>query len=260
MKTIYREKRYYCGEYLDVYIFPTYRQSNGRRSRSEPTTAAQKKLNQRHREEKLVRLLHANFTPDDLEIHLTYTVQPESEEEAARNARNYIRRIQRMRKKAGLPPLKYIVVTERGGKTGRYHHHITISGGLDRDAVEAAWGLGYANSRRLQFTETGLAGLGHYIVKKPVGKKAWNASKNLIDPDPKTRDGRISGRRAEELARDTTNNAEYEKLYPGYFLAEAGAFHNDVNGGRYIVARFYRRDGKFIKPQRKTKTNWRRKE
>ena len=23
MKTIYREKRYYCGEYLDVYIFPT---------------------------------------------------------------------------------------------------------------------------------------------------------------------------------------------------------------------------------------------
>ena len=122
MKTIYREKRYYCGEYLDVYIFPTYRQSNGRRSRSKPTTAAQKKLNQRHREEKLVRLLHANFTPDDLEIHLTYTVQPESEEEAARNARNYIRRIQRMRKKAGLPPLKYIVVTERGGKTGRYHH------------------------------------------------------------------------------------------------------------------------------------------
>ena len=75
MKTIYREKRYYCGEYLDVYIFPTYRQSNGRRSRSKPTTAAQKKLNQRHREEKLVRLLHANFTPDDLEIHLTYTVQ-----------------------------------------------------------------------------------------------------------------------------------------------------------------------------------------
>lgn len=171
MKTIYREKRYYCGEYLDVYIFPTYRQSNGRRSRSKPTTAAQKKLNQRHREEKLVRLLHANFTPDDLEIHLTYTVQPESEEEAARNARNYIRRIQRMRKKAGLPPLKYIVVTERGGKTGRYHHHITINGGLDRDAVEAAWGLGYANSRRLQFTETGLAGLGHYIVKKPVGKR-----------------------------------------------------------------------------------------
>lgn len=78
-----------------------------------------------------------------------------------------------------------------------------------------------------------------------------NASKNLIDPEPKTRDGRISGKRAEELARDTTNNAEYERLYPGYFLADAGAWHNDVNGGKYIVARFYRRDGVFIKPKRR---------
>lgn len=93
--------------------------------------------------------------------------------------------------------------------------------------------------------------LGHYIVKSPLYTRAWNASKNLIDPEPKTRDGRISGRRAEELARDTTNNAEYEKLYPGYFLADAGAWHNDVNGGKYIVARFYRRDGVFIKPKRR---------
>ena len=72
MRTVYREKRYYCGEYLDVYIYPTYTQARSRGKRSKPTSAAQKKLNQRHREEKLVRLLHANFTPDDLEIHLTY--------------------------------------------------------------------------------------------------------------------------------------------------------------------------------------------
>lgn len=233
MKTVYREKRYYCGEYLDVYIYPTYRQGRSRGKRSKPTSAAQAKLNQRHREEKLVRLLHANFTPDDLEIHLTYQQQPESPEEAQRLLRNYIRRVQRARKKQGLPPLKYIAVTEKGSKNGRYHHHVTLSGGMDRDELEKLWGLGYANSRRLQFTESGLAGLGHYIVKSPLYARAWNASKNLIDPEPKTRDGRISGKRAEELARDTTNNAEYEKLYPGYFLADAGAWHNDVNGGKY---------------------------
>ena len=209
MKTVYREKRYYCGEYLDVYIYPTYRQGRSRGKRSKPTSAAQAKLNQRHREEKLVRLLHANFTPDDLEIHLTYQQQPESPEEAQRLLRNYIRRVQRARKKQGLPPLKYIAVTEKGSKNGRYHHHVTLSGGMDRDELEKLWGLGYANSRRLQFTESGLAGLGHYIVKSPLYARAWNASKNLIDPEPKTRDGRISGRRAEELARDTTNNAEY---------------------------------------------------
>ena len=182
---------------------------------------------------------------------MTYQQQPESPEEAQRLLRNYIRRVQRARKKQGLPPLKYIAVTEKGSKNGRYHHHVTLSGGMDRDELEKLWGLGYANSRRLQFTESGLAGLGHYIVKSPLYTRAWNASKNLIDPEPKTRDGRISGRRAEELARDTTNNAEYEKLYPGYFLADAGAWHNDVNGGKYIVARFYRRDGVFIKPKRR---------
>lgn len=52
MKTVYREKRYYCGEYLDVYIYPTYRQGRSRGKRSKPTSAAQAKLNQRHREEK----------------------------------------------------------------------------------------------------------------------------------------------------------------------------------------------------------------
>ena len=159
MKTVYREKRYYCGEYLDVYIYPTYRQGRSRGKRSKPTSAAQAKLNQRHREEKLVRLLHANFTPDDLEIHLTYQQQPESPEEAQRLLRNYIRRVQRARKKQGLPPLKYIAVTEKGSKNGRYHHHVTLSGGMDRDELEKLWGLGYANSRRLQFTESGLAGL-----------------------------------------------------------------------------------------------------
>ena len=254
MRTVYREKRYYCGEYLDVYIFPTFetgRRSSGGRRKRKPSSAAQKKLNQRHREEKLARLLHTNFTPEDLEIHLTYTVQPESDEEAARHLRNYIRRIQRLRKKRGLPPLKYIVVTERGKKGGRIHHHITVNGGIDRDELESLWGLGYANSRRLQFTENGLAGLAHYITKSPVGYKAWNASKNLVDPEPKTRDGHISARQARELARDTTDNREFEKLYPGYFLADAGGFHNDVNGGVYLAARYYRQDGQFIKPKKK---------
>lgn len=36
MRTVYREKRYYCGEYLDVYIYPTYRQGRSRGKRSKP--------------------------------------------------------------------------------------------------------------------------------------------------------------------------------------------------------------------------------
>lgn len=256
MRTVYREKKYVCGEYLDVFIYPVFetgKRSEGKRVKRKPSTEAQKKLNQRHRKEKLIRLLHANFTPDDLEIHLTYRSgeRPESDEEAARNLRNFIRKVKRTRKKLGLPPLKFIAVTERGKQGGRYHHHVTLSGGIDRDTLESLWPHGYANSRRLQFTEEGLAGLGHYIVKSPVGKKAWTASKNLVDPEPRTRDGRISGRKARELAENIKDNTRFEKLYPGYLMSSAEVFHNDVNGGCYLVARLHRQDGKFIKPKPK---------
>lgn len=254
MKCLYREKRYYCGEYLDVYIYPVFEQGkrrSGKRVKRGPSSEAQQKLNQRHREEKLTRIFHANFTPEDLEIHLTYEEQPETDEEAKRNLTNFLRKVRRLRKKQGLGPLKYIAVTERGKKSGRYHHHVTINGGIDRDTLEMMWRHGRANSRRLQFSETGLAGLAHYIVKSPIGGKAWNASKNLIDPEPKTRDGRISARKARELAAEASNPLEFERLYPGYLLADMGAFHNDVNGGSYINARFYKKDGIYIKPQRK---------
>lgn len=257
MRNVYREKKYVCGEYLDVFIYPVFEAGSrrgGKRVKRRPSTQAQKKLNQRHREEKLVRLLHANFTQDDLEIHLTYTgAQPASDEETMRLVRNWIRCIQRLRKKLGLPPLKYIVVTQRGKRGGRYHHHVTLSGGVDRDMLEKLWTHGYANSRRLQFTEKGLAGLGHYITKSHVGKKAWTASKNLVDPEPRTRDGRISARKARALAGDIQDNTQFEALYPGYLLSEATEFHNDFNGGCYLVARFYREDGEFIKQKEKRK-------
>jgi hypothetical protein len=253
---MYREKKYVCGEYMDVFIYPVFqtgRAIGGKRTKRKPSTEAQKKLNKRHREEKLVRLLHANFTPEDLEIHLTYRVQPESDEEAKRTLTNFIRRVRRYVKKHGLGELKYIAVTERGKKGGRYHHHVTIGlvggGKLDRDVLEGMWESGYANSRRLQFTEEGLAGLGHYIVKSPIGKKAWTASKNLVDPVPKTRDGRITGRKARELAENIQDNGRFETLYPGYFLSGAEAFHNEVNGGCYLVARFYKRDSRVVKPE-----------
>lgn len=257
MRTVYREKKYTCGEYLDVYIYPVFETGpkKGRRAaRRKPSTEAQKKLNQRHREEKITRLLHANFTPEDLEIHLTYEgEQPESDEEAARNIRNYIRRIQRLRKKMGLPPLKYIAVTERGKQGGRYHHHITVNGGIDRDTLERMWDHGRANSRRLQFDEHGLAGLGHYIVKASVGKKAWTASKNLVDPEPKTRDERISGKKARELAEKIQDSTQFEALYPGYLCAGAETWHNDVNGGCYLKVSLYREDGTFIRQKQKSK-------
>lgn len=250
MQTVYREKYYICGEYLDVYIYPVYKRPGKRGAKAKPTTLTQGKLNARHAAEKLVRLLHANFTPDDLELGLSYVTNPENEEQAKRDVQNFLRRLRRLREKLGLEPLKYISVTEKSGR-GRYHHHVTINGGVDRDAVEKLWGLGRANSKRLQFDKNGLAGLGHYVVKSPIFSKRWNASKNLVDPVPRKNDSRIrSRRRAVELAKDTEDGMMWDKLYPDYFLAEVTPFHNDENGGVYLFARLYRKDGVFIKPRR----------
>lgn len=254
MTMLYRERRYFCGEYLDVYLFPVFAQAvrGKKRVRRRPSTQAQIKLNQRHRREKAIRLLHANFTPDDLEIHLTYRVQPGSVEQAGKDLTNFLRRVRRYVKKNGLGELKYFAVTEQGSRGGRLHHHVTISGILDRDTLENMWTHGYANSRRLQFTEEGLVGLGSYITKSPVGKKAWRSSKNLIDPPPKQRDGRLSAKKVRELADDLQNSAKFEALYPGYLMSQpAEAWHNDVNGGCYLAARLYRADGKFLKPQKR---------
>jgi len=263
MRTVYREKKYTCGEYLDVFIYPVFetgKPGGGKRTKRKPSTKAQEKLNQRHREEKVTRLLHANFTSEDVENHLTYSVQPESEEAALRDRTNYLRSVQRYAKKHDLGEVKYLGVTERGKKgTGRFHHHITIhvEKGIDRDVLEELWtkteGHGYANTKRLQFNEEGLAGLGAYISKSPIGYRAWTASRNLIDPPPKTRDGRISGKQARELAKNVQDTTKFDRLYPGYLCAKAEAFHNDVNGGCYLKVILYREDGKFIKPKKARK-------
>jgi len=244
--TRYRETTYVCGEYLDVYIYPVHKRPGPRSKKEKPSTATQAKLNARHAAEKLTRLLHSNFTPTDISLGLSYQENPKDDEQAKRDIQNFIKRLQRRRKKLRLPPLKYISVTEKS-RTGRYHHHVVVNSGIDRDEMERLWALGFANSKRLQFGEKGLTGLAKYLVKTPIFGKRWNASKNLVDPRPQTDDNRIRSRRkAAALARDPEDRQPWEQLYPDYIMAEVIPFHNDENGGVYLFARLYRKDGEYI--------------
>ena len=246
---VYREKKYICGDYADVYIYPVYtlrkRPSGRRRSRRAPTRAVQQKLNRRHRTEKLGRLLHANFTERDLAVTLTYAENPDSDETAVKDIQRWLRRVRYRYRKAGLT-LKYVWTMERSGK-GRYHFHVVISGGIDRDELEMLWGLGYANSKRLQFDETGLTALSNYMTKnydeedRPA-YRAYNPSKNLIDPEPTYSDTRVRSRkRAAELA-DMDWNAWHE-LWPDYELTDLHPFFSDEYGSVYIFARLRRHPG-----------------
>lgn len=251
MRCWYREKTYKCGDYKEVYVYPVYAETTkggARRRKAKPTCEAQAKLNKRISENNLIRLLNANFTKKDIAFDLTYKKgkEPTDKKQAEKDVANFLRRLKRYRKKQGLSELKYIGVIERGVKSGRYHHHLVISGGVDINTLATMWGKGYTKAQPLQFDETGLIGKGKYLVKQSLSFRSFNASRNLVRPQPTSRDGRISQKKAFDMCMDIYNKEVFEKMYEGYALAEAKSFYNEVNGGIYLEIRLYQKDAAFL--------------
>lgn len=241
-----REQIHVCGNYLDADIYPVFQKPGKRRARCKPSSEIQKRLNQRNAEKKLTRLIHANFSEEDIALHLTYRSgeEPADEEAAQRDLSNFLRRLKRRYAKAGLE-LRYISTTEYGKKTGRVHHHLIISGGFDRDEAEKLWGKGYANSKRLQFEDEGLGALAHYMAKDHRFYKRWNQSRNLIMPTPVQYDGKISGEDIEEMRDAIDERAAhiyFEERYPEFELLSAEYINNSCNGGTYIRIEMRRRN------------------
>ena len=258
MRSKYREKYYVCGDYMEVNLYPVYKIARHRKRKARATSECQQKVNQMNAENKCIRLAHANFTAADMKADLTYDTRhlPADDEAAARELANFFRRVKRYRASKGLPELKYIAVTEKGKRTGRYHHHLILNGGLTPQEIISLWGKGYVRTDGLQFNENGIADLVKYILKKSVASgKRWNASKNLIHPEPKQRDGRLSKRAVQELAKDPENNREYERYYDGYYLSEARRVYNDINGEIYIYARFYRKEAEFCQVKKRSRSH-----
>lgn len=252
MKATYRERRWFCGNYLEVDIFPVFAKQRGRGKRKKPTREVQERLNEHNAEQKLTRLLNANFTGEDIEIHLTYTDEnlPETPDQAKRDFQNFIRRVKHYRQRAGLEEMKYVLVPAGGIDGTRFHAHMTMSGGVDRSVLEEMWGYGYANCRRLQFNENGVEGLARYVARQfsthrdelPFGKR-WSGSRNLVIPEPHDRDGKIKKSEVAALALGYASAyAHFEGEYEGWTLSYCRPFHNDVNGGYYLHVRMYRKD------------------
>ena len=90
---------------------------------------AQDRVHARNARRKLERLVNANFGEGDLIVTCTYAQDegPEDEKRAQRDVAAYLRRIANMRKRRGLPQMRYIYITEKTSslKHGvRYHHHV----------------------------------------------------------------------------------------------------------------------------------------
>ncbi len=245
MQRTYRERKYTCGEYIEVAIYPVYTQQRGRSKRKKPTSEVQQRLNRRHATDRLRRLLHTNFTPKDLFVTLTFDKDslPETVADCQRAVQNFLRRVKRKYAKAGLEP-RYIYILEYGEEHRRLHAHLVISEGLNRDELSALWGQGTVSADKLRFEADGLTALAVYLTKgnddeenRPTFKR-WCGSRSLEKPTITERDGRISHKKMIAFCERDSDSAIYlETHFNGFETVENSIdYCEDTYGGLYLTA------------------------
>ena len=247
----YRRRTTVSGPRIDAEVYPMFgRNQRGdlRRAKSRITREAQQRANDERSRIHLIQLVEANFTEKDVALGLDYAGAVPTPERVDKDVRNFIARVKRARKKAGLPDLKYIYAIggdemPAAGYSGkRPHVHMIMSGGIERDDLERMWRQGRANCDRLQPRDEGLGGIAVYFTRqkqdrpeKP-GVRKWRGSRNLTQPEPRSRDAKMPNARVRRIAYDFRNEAKVimEKLYPGYVLQGCDVRYSDVIDGVYI--------------------------
>ncbi len=254
-RTIKAGSLLYCSSY-PIWDTATRRDAEAKLTKAKErkgTTDAQRRLNARKAEEKLVQIINANFGAGDHLVTCTYAAgkEPDSFQAAQRNMRNYMARVKRLCKRRGMEDPQYVYVTEvtHSNRWGvRYHHHMVMRCGLSREEVETLWTKthGICNTKQAQRLKEGLTGWAKYIAKqvcsesfevsrqadetrghcrtagaKPttvlaagVGRNhRWAASKGLIIPQQTEADKKISRRRVEKIAQDIQRDPDMARLH-----------------------------------------------
>jgi Ribonuclease HI len=242
-----------AGDMVEIDMYPVFlRKDMSRAEKAKASREAQKNLNNKNRVKNLVRLINANFCKRDYIVHLTYEdgYLP-TEERAKKDMQNFLAKVRRRRGKQGLPPLKYIYVTEfvqEGAQTKkvRIHHHLIMSGGLDRDEVEGLWGKGRCRVDRCQPDDFELTGFAKYISKmeQEKGRHSYCTSKNLDKPKVHKSVTKLSRRKFAEIIRMGDGRAELlERLYQGRFkYLDSTTYISREFGGFYLYSRLRRRE------------------
>lgn len=255
----YRAKTWRIGDTLECEIFPIWNTQGeaARAKKAKASRPAQQHLNQQSTKKAIARLSNNNFTKKDIWITLGYDDQslPETPTAARRDLINYLRRVKRRRKALGLPALRYIYVTEwedgTGGTPIRTHHHIILSGDMDRDWLENQWqGGAYPQARRLRPKDCGITGLALYIAGQ--GKRCqrlWGHSQNLKIPKPTIADHKITRRQMQQLAiNQNTAPAFFESVFRGYRFQDTERDlqirFSEFMAGAYVSVRMCRVSGK----------------
>ena len=245
MQRTYRERKYICGDFIEVTIYPVYTQTKGRSKRKKPTTEVQQRVNKRHATDRLRRLLHTNFNEKDLFVTLTFADDrlPNTVADCQKAVQNFLRRVKRKYAKAGIEP-KYIYIIEYGEEHQRLHAHLVINEGLSRDKLSALWGQGTVSADRLRFEADGLTALAVYLTKgsddeenRPMFKR-WCGSRSLEKPTTTEHDGRISHHKMLAFCeRDGDSEIYLETHFVGFETVENSLeYCEDIYGGLYLTA------------------------
>ena len=230
---------------LESQVYPSFKNKADmpKTKKKGETKPSQSNLNDKNSRRYMIRLANINFGKGDIWATFGWNdyCLPENEKQAKKDIKNFIRRINRKRKKEGLENIKYIYILAFDGYV-RPHFHILLTGdGIDRDELEELWGkCDRPNTRRItpddDFLITGLA---TYVSNNPHGTKRWCPSKNLKKPDePKRSYSKFKKAKVEKMAFDyETLKTEMEKAYPGFKFLDAEVKHNGINAAFYIYAR-----------------------
>ena len=265
----YRTRTTKAGEILMAEIYPIWGREKIRKVRAARKNVTPERM-QRYNEEKarvrLELLLDNNFTREDLELTLTYRYDP-GWKEAKKDVKRFLDKVRAIRKRRGLPPMKYVAALEdeKDGRGKQIHCHIVMNAGIDREELETIWRAGtqekgIVNGRQLQPDKEGLRALARYIYDQNRGKdrakgqRHYSCSKNLTEPKVHESDSRCSNARVKRLATDFDNDAKaiMEKLYPGYefvcgraIQGEGNAvWFSDIVDGAYIRVMMHRKPEK----------------
>ena len=247
----YRRRTTVSGPRIDAEVFPVFgRNQRGelRRAKHQVTREAQQRANDERSRLRLIQLVEANFTAEDVAIGLDYAGEAPTPERIDKDVRNFIARVKRARRKAGLTEMKYVYAIggdemPAAGYSGkRPHVHMIMNGGIGRDELEKIWKHGRANCDRLQPRDEGLGGIAVYFTRQKqdrpekAGVRKWRGSRNLKQPVRRSRDARMPNSRVKRIARDFRNEAKevMEKLYPGYMLQDCQVRYSDIVDGVYI--------------------------
>lgn len=252
-KREYNAKVIQSGSQFEVQLYetwPTGRAAKGKAERiSRP---AQQRLNEKYRQQNLVRLVNANFTESDTWLTLTYSREnmPSDRRRAKRCVYNYLRSVQRKFKDV---EVKAVYTTRMSAK--RCHHHLCINIS-DRDRLEEMWcssserakkrknpgyrikKYGRTQARRMQADDYDFTGMALYIAKHG---KHQTFGKLRPPKEKKTKNlkgRRLTNRFVKKLAEDkAAAKMEFLKLFPDCQFNDVDVRQTPYTKGYYIYVR-----------------------